>query len=181
MFELFGPEIILFGKLALAAFLGAIIGTERVAAGKSAGSRTFALVSLGACLFVLLGVIVNAAHLGIVNFDPMRIAASVVMGVGFIGGGLIFLQGGSLQGLTTAAGLWVAAGIGMAVGFGFYTAAIFVTAITLFIFTFMWTVEEKLRRFFDRMQPLSVGRTVDTDGDSIPDSEEKMPHTRSEA
>ena len=173
--------MVIFGKLFLAVVLGMLVGTERVAAGKSAGSRTFALVSLGACLFVIIGVTENAKYLGIVNFDPMRIAAATVLGIGFLGGGLIYLQGKSLQGLTTAAGVWVAAGIGMACGFGFYSVAIFTSALTLFVFTFMWIIEDWLKRFFLRMQPMNVGRVVDTDGDSIPDGEAKFPQTPSEA
>jgi putative Mg2+ transporter-C (MgtC) family protein len=173
---MFGPELILFGKLLLATFLGMLVGIERVSARKSAGGRTFALVSLGACLFVMLGELVNVQYLGIVNFDPMRIAASAVMGVGFIGGGLIFLQGKSLQGLTTAAGLWVAAGVGMAVGFNFYAIAVFTSILTLVIFTFLWVVEDWFKRFFARMQPVTVeGVEEDTDEDSVPDSEEKYP------
>ncbi|MBI2048426.1 MAG: MgtC/SapB family protein [Parcubacteria group bacterium] len=148
----FEPQLYLFGKLFLAALLGMLVGTERVAAGKSAGSRTFALVSLGACLFVILGQEVNAAFLGAVNFDPMRVAAATIMGIGFLGGGLIYLQDKSLRGLTTAAGIWVAAGIGMAVGFGFFSLSIFASSLTLFIFTFMWIIEDWLRNFFERMQ-----------------------------
>ena len=181
MFTGLEPQLIVFGKLFLAVLLGMIVGTERVAAGKSAGGRTFALVALGACLFIIMSESVNAQYLGLVNFDPMRVAAATVLGIGFLGGGLIYLQGKALQGLTTAAGVWVAAGIGMAVGFGLYSIAIFTSSLTLLVFTFMWLIEDVLRRFFDRMRPLAVGRTIDSDGDSIPDSEEKFPQTRSEA
>lgn len=169
------PQLIIFGKLMLAAILGMLVGMERVAAGKSAGGRTFALVAVGACLFVVLGDIVNTTHLGIVNFDPMRIAAAVVTGIGFIGGGLIFLQGRSLQGLTTAAGLWVAAGIGMTIGFGLYIIAVFASMLTLIVFTFMWRVENWLVGLFENLQPLEVVKTGDTDKDSIPDKEKKLP------
>src|SRR3989344_3393486 len=174
------PQLIIFGKLFLAVILGMIVGTERVAAGNSAGGRTFALVALGACLFIIMSESVNAQYLGLVNFDPMRVAAAVVLGIGFLGGGLIYLQGKALQGLTTAAGVWVAAGIGMACGFGFYSVAVFTSALTLFVFTFMWIIEDWLKRFFLRMQPMNVGRVVDTDGDSIPDGEAKFPQTPSE-
>ncbi len=170
--------MVIFGKLLLAVVLGMVVGTERVAAGKSAGSRTFALVSLGACLFVIIGVAENAKYLGIVNFDPMRIAAATVLGIGFLGGGLIYLQGKALQGLTTAAGVWVAAGIGMASGFGLYSIAIFTSALTLLIFTFMWIVEDWLRHFFMRLQPMSISRTMNMET-GIP--EESKPNTPSEA
>lgn len=175
------PQLIVFGKLLLAAFLGMLVGTERVVAGKSAGSRTFALISLGSCLFTLVGVTVDAQYLGLVNFDPLHIAAASVTGIGFLGGGLIFLQGRALQGLTTAAGVWVAAGIGIAVGFGYYSMSIFAAALMLFVFTAMWYVEEWIRRLSDKMQPVHIGRTIDADGNSIPDGEEKLPPVRSEA
>lgn len=181
MFTGLEPQMVVFGKLLLSVLLGMLVGTERVAAGKSAGSRTFALVALGSCLFIIMSETVNATYLGLVNFDPMRVAASTVLGIGFLGGGLIYLQGKALQGLTTAAGVWVAAGIGMSVGFGLYAIAIFTSSLTLLVFTFMWIVEDWFRRFFERMQPMAVGRTIDSDGDSIPDSVEKLPPTRSEA
>ncbi|MEK7628144.1 MAG: MgtC/SapB family protein [Patescibacteria group bacterium] len=179
----FSPnEVAVLGQLVLAACLGLFIGIERVAAGKSAGGRTFALVSLGACLFVVMGDLVNTVHVGVVNFDPMRTAAAVITGIGFLGGGLIFMQKGALQGLTTAAGLWVSAGVGMAVGFKLYGIAVFTSLLTLVVFTLLWIVEDWFRRLTDSLQPLVVGKMIDTDGDSVPDSEEKLPHApRSEA
>src|SRR3989344_4414604 len=88
------------GKLALAAFLGALIGFERWFRAKPAGIRTHALVALGSALFTVLSVT------GFGGFaDPSRIASQVVVGVGFIGAGIIFLRGTSVQGLTTAAGV----------------------------------------------------------------------------
>lgn len=179
MSALLDPELIVFGQLALAAFLGMLVGTERVAAGKSAGTRTFALVSLGACLFVVVGTLANQQYVGVVNFDPMRISAAVVMGIGFLGGGLIFLQGKSIQGLTTSAGLWVAAGIGMAVGFELYAISIFTSFLTLIVFTFMWLVENWLKKIFERMRltEISGDSEIDQDRDSMSDSEERFPPT----
>jgi putative Mg2+ transporter-C (MgtC) family protein len=123
--------LIPFFKLTLAAILGLAIGAERTIAGKNAGMRTFALV--------------NHAYLGQINFDPMRISAGIITGVGFIGAGMIFSKDDLLKGLTTAAGLWAIAGIGMAVGFGLYTISIFSTLLVLFIFTALWFLEERVR------------------------------------
>ena len=141
------PMIVMFGKILLAAFLGAIIGTERaVVARRSAGMRTFALVTTGAAAFVIIGAYIDAQAIGLSNFDPMRIAAAIIMGVGFIGGGVMFAKGDSVHGVTTAAGLWVAAAIGVIVGFGLYAVAIFATALTLIILFGLWYIEH---RFID--------------------------------
>ncbi|MCX6712338.1 MAG: MgtC/SapB family protein [Candidatus Vogelbacteria bacterium] len=134
------PDI--FIGLLLAVFFGAILGIERNLSGKMAGMRTYALVSLGSALFVDISrlVIVQAGVAG-VNYDPMRLAAQIVTGIGFIGAGLVVLRGNHLTGVTTAAGLWVAAGVGMACGFGLYTLALFATGLSLVIMTVLWFIE----------------------------------------
>lgn len=145
------PNVILFGKLALATLLGTVIGTERAIVGKRAGTRTFALVALGSCLFIVIGNAVNSTYLGFVDFDPMRIAAAIVAGVGFIGAGLIVFRSEELRGLTTAAGLWVAAAVGTAVGFGLYAIAVFTSVLVLLVFTVLWFVEHHMKRWFGSM------------------------------
>src|SRR3989344_7044505 len=100
-------------RLTLAVILGMSIGFEREYRRKAAGLRTYTLVALGAALFTILSF---QAFPG-VPFDPSRIASQVVVGIGFIGAGIIFLRGDRIEGLTTAAGLWVTAAIGMAIGF----------------------------------------------------------------
>jgi putative Mg2+ transporter-C (MgtC) family protein len=148
------PTMVLFGKLILAAVLGLAIGTERsIVAQQRAGMRTFALVSLGACAFVIGGAAIDFQYLGVVNFDPARIAAGIVQGVGFIGAGLIFMRGDSVHGITTAAGLWVSAAIGVLVAFSLYAVAIFTAALTLGIFFVMWYVERMLKRLHDAGNP----------------------------
>lgn len=140
------PSAILFLKLCLAVLLGAFIGAERVAAGnKGAGIRTFALVSLGSCLFVIISTAVSSQYIGLVNFDPMHMAANIITGIGFLGAGLIFMREDHVRGLTTAAAMWCAAAVGASVGFGLYAIAIFTSLLILFIFTALWFVEEKLR------------------------------------
>jgi putative Mg2+ transporter-C (MgtC) family protein len=134
-------ELEVFLQLTLAMILGMLLGTERAIAGKTAGMRTFALVSLAACLFVVISVLVTNVYVGVTSFDPMRIAAGIIAGIGFIGGGLIIFRKSRLKGLTTAAGLWVAAGIGASVGYQLYLVAIFTTLLTLFVFTILWHFE----------------------------------------
>ncbi len=135
----------IFLQLAVAALLGGIIGIERSVAHKMAGMRTYALVSMSATLFIVISNIVTAQYIGITNFDPLRMASQVVVGIGFIGAGLIIFKRSKLRGLTTAAGLWVAAGIGMAVGYELYAIAVFVSALTIFTFTIMWFIEDKVK------------------------------------
>jgi putative Mg2+ transporter-C (MgtC) family protein len=146
--ELLGFEHVdFFVRLLVAMFLGALLGMERrVYARKMAGMRTYALVSMGAALFVVVADIVTVRYVGITMFDPLRVASQVVVGIGFIGAGLIIFHESRLVGLTTAAGLWVAAGIGVAAGYGLYAIAFFVTLLTLFIFVILWHVEQWLAK-----------------------------------
>lgn len=136
---------IIFCQLFLSLFLGAILGIERNFAKKIAGMRTYALVSMGSALFIITSqLVINASYISNINFDPMRLAAGVITGVGFLGAGLIFFKEDKLWGLTTAAGLWVSSGIGIAVGFKLYILAIMATILTLFIFTVLWKFETKI-------------------------------------
>lgn len=127
-------------RLTLAFVLGMAIGLEREHRGKPAGLRTYTLVTLGAALFTLM------SHQNFLEkaFDPSRIASQVVVGIGFLGAGLIFLKGDAVQGLTTAAGLWVAAAIGMAVGFGFYIIAIYATILALIVLWVLRRIEGRI-------------------------------------
>ncbi|MBI2065673.1 MAG: MgtC/SapB family protein [Candidatus Zambryskibacteria bacterium] len=132
-----------FAYLLIALLLGSVLGLERSLAGKTAGIRTFGLVSMGSCLFILIARFVIPT-VGTFNYDPLRIAAGVVMGIGFLCGGVIIFKDSTLTGLTTAAGLWVAAGIGMAVGYGLISLAIFAAIATLIVFTVFWFIEHKV-------------------------------------
>lgn len=130
-------------SLMVALLLGSCLGLERSMAGKTAGVRTFGLVSMGSALFILIAQYVIPT-VDAFNYDPMRLAAGVVMGIGFLCGGVIIFKDSQLSGLTTAAGLWVAAGIGMAVGYGLTLLALFATLATLVVFTVFWFIEQKL-------------------------------------
>ena len=132
-------------RLIIAVILGASMGLERELAHKSASMRTYALVSLGAALFVVVSQALRITDPDIV-FDASRITAGVITGVGFIGAGLILYQQSKLTGLTTATGLWVAAGIGVACGFKLYVLAMVATILVLVIFTLFWFVENYFRK-----------------------------------
>ena len=126
--------------------LGVFIGLERTRANKMAGMRTYALVSMGAALFVVISEEVVKKYLGFGNIiDPLRMVSQIVVGVGFIGTGIIMSKDSKLTGLTTATGLWVSAAIGMAAGFGLFKIAIFSTFLILFIFVVLWYLENKLK------------------------------------
>jgi putative Mg2+ transporter-C (MgtC) family protein len=110
-------ELDLIWRLALALGLSSLIGLEREIRQKSAGLRTYALVGTGAALFMLVSSYGFSDVLGRgVTLDPSRVAAQIVSGIGFIGGGLIFVRRDAVRGLTTAAGVWTTAAIGMAAG-----------------------------------------------------------------
>lgn len=118
-------------RIVLSMALGIMVGAERKRKGQIAGVRTFALISMGACLSMLLSIYVPQEYLGLKNGDPGRIAAQVITGVGFLGGGAMIHMKGAVRGLTTAAGIWMTAAIGMAVGVGMYWISIFSTAMIL--------------------------------------------------
>ncbi len=136
-------KVILF-KLILATFLGLLIGLERKLSHKTAGMRTFALISLGSALFVILSNDVIAVFSRSAGFDPSRVLSQIVVGLGFLGAGLIVFteKEKRVHGLTTAASIWVAAGIGSAVGLGVYGVAVMATALSLFILFVVWQIEK---------------------------------------
>ena len=149
------PTSVMFIKLILALVLGGLIGTERaILSHQPAGTRTFGLVALGACLFVIIGNYVNLAFAGIGDVQPTFMAAGIITGIGFLGGGLIIFKGDSLHGITTAAGLWITAAIGMAVGFGLYSVSMFAMLLTILMFTGMWYLENKFKHWFVDHNPL---------------------------
>ena len=115
-------------RLGAAGVLGAIIGYERDLRGKVAGVRTHFLVALGACLFMIISLY---GFEGAARFDAARVAAGVVGGLGFLGGGII-MKNKHVSGLTTATGIWVTGAIGLAMGGGLYELAV-LCAILMFL------------------------------------------------
>ena len=124
-------------RLAVALLLGAVIGFEREQKEHAAGMRTIALVSLGCALFTIISAygFLDLLTIPHTTIDPTRIASYIVAGIGFLGGGTIFLsrQNEKVKGLTTAATIWVIAAVGIACGIGMIYAALVTTIMILFI------------------------------------------------
>jgi len=122
-------------RLVVGAALGAVVGLEREIHDHPAGMRTHLLVALGATLFAVISgygyAAVRQAGLG-AGFDPTRIAAQIVTGIGFLGAGAILQMGASVKGLTTAASLWATAAVGVAVGSGEYLLGTVATVLVVF-------------------------------------------------
>lgn len=135
-----------FADLGIAFVLAALIGLERELRAKSAGLRTHTIVGVGSALFVIISKYGFADVLGgpSISMDPSRIAAGIVSGIGFIGGGLIFVKGDAVRGLTTAATVWMAAAVGAAAGAGMWLIAIAATAIHLVIVYGARLIERRL-------------------------------------
>jgi putative Mg2+ transporter-C (MgtC) family protein len=133
-------DLDLFLRIFFAAILGAIVGVERELRQRPAGLRTFMLVSVGSAMFTVLSIY---GFRGLVegNIDPARVAAQILTGVGFIGGGMILRQQNQVYGITTAAGIWAVAGIGMACGVGFYWVAALTTILVTIILWALRAVE----------------------------------------
>lgn len=118
-------------RLILAAILGAVIGIEREIKNRAAGFRTHIIVSVGACLIMLIGIDAIGDISSDRSRDAARIAGQVVSGIGFLGAGTILQKKNGVSGLTTAATLWLSAAIGLAVGIGYYEGAIIATVICI--------------------------------------------------
>lgn len=117
-------------RIVIAVLLGGLIGWERERHGISAGIRTYGAICLGSCVFGILSIALPGS-------DPSRIAAQVVTGIGFLGGGIIFRQSENyISGLTTAATLWATAAVGLAVSFGMYLISL-LTAILIFVLLYL--------------------------------------------
>jgi putative Mg2+ transporter-C (MgtC) family protein len=145
-------------RLVLAVGLGAIIGLDRETRNKPAGLRTFAIVSLGACLFTLVG---ELAFPG--DAETSRVVSTIITGVGFLGAGTILHRRTDVVGLTTAAGIWASAGIGMAVGMGLYVLAVGGSVLMLVV---LW--------LFGKLAA-QVGDGKDGDPDEDPEDENGEP------
>lgn len=131
-------------RLFLSMLLGCLVGMERKRKGQIAGIRTFALISMGATLAMLVSIYVPQELMGEIHGDPTRIAAQVVSGIGFLGAGAIIQMKGSVRGLTTAAGIWMVAMIGLAVGCGLYVVSTIATLMILFILILLENIEHRV-------------------------------------
>lgn len=124
-------DLVMFFRVLLACLLGGFIGWERERHRNivSAGIRTYGAIAMGSCMFGILSYVVAP-------LDASRIAAQVVTGIGFLGGGIIFRQGDYVTGLTTAATLWATASVGLAIAFGLYLVGIFI-ALLIFLLLYL--------------------------------------------
>lgn len=144
-------------RILIAAALGGAIGLERELRDQPAGFRTHILVALGACLFALVGAVGFSSFEkpaeGALRVDVTRVASQIVVGIGFLGGGTILRQRGSVRGLTTAASLWVTAAVGLAVAVGFYLGAIVTAAVAVFSLAFLKPLEKRIARTVEGEPP----------------------------
>lgn len=137
-------------RLLLAFLLGSVVGMEREYTQQSAGLRTHILVCMGATIFTIVSasaVTADALHTGgTVRYvgDPTRIAAQIVSGIGFIGGGAVLRHGASIRGLTTAASLWMMASIGMLIGIGYYQLSIVATLFSFLVLFIIGALERSM-------------------------------------
>lgn len=127
-------------RMLCAGLLGGVIGYERELRGKGAGIRTHLLVALGAALFMIIS---QYGFSGADKFDAARIAAGVVGGLGFLGGGII-MKNKHISGLTTAAGLWVTGAMGLAIGCGLYELGVLCTVMIVVCMELMHFFSTKL-------------------------------------
>jgi putative Mg2+ transporter-C (MgtC) family protein len=153
-------------RLVLAALLAGAIGIERELREQEAGLRTHMLVSVGATMFMLVGVYGWSDYelgnqIGVV-VDPSRVASYVVSGIGFLGAGAIIRHGINVRGLTTAASLWVVAAIGVAVGAGMYSFAVATTALVIFALWPLGQVKRLLKGKTEESRRLAVSLAPDT-------------------
>lgn len=131
-------------RILLAMLLGACIGMEREKSGRPAGLRTHILVCVGACMTAIIGVYVWSTTGA---SDPMRIAAQVISGIGFLGVGTILVkEHDHITGLTTAAGLWTTAAMGIGAGFGYYEAALVCALVVAITTVFLYHLEAKRKK-----------------------------------
>ncbi len=140
-----GSELEIILRLAVSLLLGFIIGIERELTNKSAGLRTHILLCLGSTIFTVISIY---GFSNIMDFDgasrlndPARVAAQILTGIGFIGGGVVLHHGVSIYGLTTAASVWITASVGMAVGTGSYKIATMATLISFLVLVLIRKLE----------------------------------------
>jgi putative Mg2+ transporter-C (MgtC) family protein len=149
-------------RLILASFLGGFVGLEREVHGRSAGVRTYLLLSLGSALIMVISEYLFHKYRGGVpgvslQVDPGRIAAQAISGIGFLGAGVIIRNRDAIRGLTTAACVWVVCAVGLTIGAGFYLYGCAVSAITVASLVGLKVVERRLSR--DWYQEMTVVST----------------------
>ncbi len=145
-----GTLLLIFLEITLAALFSGFIGYERQYHGHAAGLRTHILVSIGACLIMIISIMAPGFD-GNTTRDPARLAAQVVSGIGFLGAGTIIQTGTDIKGLTTAATIWLVGGIGLACGSGFFSGAIITTIVSILTLIFLTKIENILSKHFPKI------------------------------
>jgi len=155
-------ELIIVVRVLGAVVIGAAIGFERTFHGRPAGFRTHALVCVASTLLMIVTVYQNhwmtEMPADVIRTDPTRMAQGIMTGIGFLGAGVIFKEGLTVRGLTTAASIWVTAAIGILVGIGFWFAAILGALATLVVLSLLRFIEGRLPSEFYAHHELSFAR-----------------------
>jgi putative Mg2+ transporter-C (MgtC) family protein len=164
-------EVVIVVRVLAALLFGALIGFERTFHGRPAGFRTHALVCLASSLLMLVTVYQNewmtVVPLDAIRTDPTRMAQGIMTGIGFLGAGVIFKEGLTVRGLTTAASIWVTAAIGILLGIGFYLAAAVGAAATLATLAVFRLLEPRLPREFYAQHALVFDRHTALSEDEV--------------
>jgi len=141
---------------------GSLIGAERSFHGRPAGFRTHALVCLASALLMLITAYqqdwLQIPHTDTIRMDPQRMAQGIMTGIGFLGAGVIFKEGLSVRGLTTAASIWITAAIGILYGVGFFYPAVLATLATIGTLALFRWIEEKMPSQYYALHVLRFSR-----------------------
>lgn len=140
------PPAVAFSRLLMAAILGGIVGFERERRKKPAGLRTHVLVSIAACLFIVISQELSQLDFGAgedveTQIDPLRLIEAVTAGVAFLAAGIIFTSGGEVRNITTGASMWLAGAVGLACGAGEVLLALMATALVVIILSGLRQIE----------------------------------------
>jgi putative Mg2+ transporter-C (MgtC) family protein len=155
-------ELIITLRILGAVLIGGMIGMERTFHGRPAGFRTHALVCVASALLMIVTVYqgqwMHVVEVGYIQTDPTRMAQGIMTGIGFLGAGVIFKEGLSVRGLTTAASIWLTSAIGILVGVGFYLAAVLGALAALLILSVFRYIENKIPSEFYAHHMLAFAR-----------------------
>jgi len=142
-------HLVMAGRLLAAVLAGGLIGLERSFRGRPAGFRTHTLVCMASTVLMLITVYewqwIQSHTPDSIRMDPTRMAQGIMTGIGFLGAGVIFKEGITVRGLTTAASIWITAALGILIGIGFYFPAAVTTALAIFVLSIFRWVESHMR------------------------------------
>ncbi|RYM01625.1 MgtC/SapB family protein [Sphingobium indicum] len=161
----FGTTLV---RLVLATLLGLALGFERERNGHDAGLRTHGLVSLSSAMLTLSALELVEVH---PDGDPIRVVQGLAQAIGFIAGGLIFVRGGDVRNMTTAASLWMAAAVGITAGAGQYVLVLVGSLIALMLLSLLLLVEKRIARRSRKADRLEGDAMPNRRGSVVPDRE----------